>query len=57
MLTDAKKFQEGEKRKGNSDMGLNIPLLMQNKVPEGFETDDKLNVDLRPEVVTNYVDK
>ncbi|ELT89666.1 hypothetical protein CAPTEDRAFT_145161, partial [Capitella teleta] len=26
-----------------------IPLLLKNKVPGGFETDDKLNVDLRPD--------
>ncbi|KAK2187174.1 hypothetical protein NP493_173g04014 [Ridgeia piscesae] len=28
---------------------FSIPLLMRNKVPEGFETDDQLNVSLRPE--------
>ncbi|CAK8679635.1 unnamed protein product [Clavelina lepadiformis] len=28
---------------------MQVPLLMKNKVPEGFETDDKLNVSLRPE--------
>lgn len=32
---------------------LHIPLLMQNKVPEGFETDDKLDVSLRPSEVIN----
>ena len=49
--TDAKKFQESEKGKGQTDLGLNIPLLMQNKVPEGYETDDKLDVGLRAEEV------
>ena len=28
-----------------------VPLLMQNKVPDGFETDDKLDVSLRPDEV------
>ncbi|CAN8018581.1 unnamed protein product [Ixodes persulcatus] len=28
---------------------LNIPLLVQNKVPEGFETDEKVDVSLRAE--------
>lgn len=32
-----------------------IPLLLQNKVPEGFETDDKLDVSLRPEEVSNVL--
>ncbi|XP_056896642.1 G-patch domain and KOW motifs-containing protein [Takifugu flavidus] len=30
-------------------LNLNIPLLMQNKVPEGFEDGDHIKVDLRPE--------
>lgn len=29
-----------------------IPLIMQNKVPEGYETNGKLKVTLRPEVST-----
>ncbi|VDI25344.1 Hypothetical predicted protein [Mytilus galloprovincialis] len=47
-LLDARKFQEAEQGR-QTDMGLNIPLLMQNKIPEGFETDDKLDVGLRPD--------
>uniref|UniRef100_A0A8C6SXZ5 G-patch domain and KOW motifs-containing protein n=1 Tax=Neogobius melanostomus TaxID=47308 RepID=A0A8C6SXZ5_9GOBI len=31
---------------------LRIPLLMQNKVPDGFEDGDQVNVDLRPESST-----
>jgi len=27
---------------------LNIPLLVQNRIPEGYETDDNLDVTLRP---------
>ncbi|XP_076096307.1 G-patch domain and KOW motifs-containing protein-like [Mytilus galloprovincialis] len=49
LVEDARKFQEAEQGKGQTDMGLNIPLLMQNKIPEGFETDDKLDVGLRPD--------
>lgn len=33
-------------------LNLNIPLLMQNKVPEGFEDGDHIKVDLRPESVS-----
>jgi len=34
-----------------ADDNLTIPLLMRNKVPEGFETDDRLDVSLRPDEV------
>ena len=30
---------------------LAVPLLLKNKVPDGFETDEKLNVELRPDEV------
>uniref|UniRef100_A0A3B4A833 G-patch domain and KOW motifs-containing protein n=1 Tax=Periophthalmus magnuspinnatus TaxID=409849 RepID=A0A3B4A833_9GOBI len=33
-------------------VNLSIPLLMQNKVPDGFEDGDHVNVDLRPESST-----
>ncbi|XP_020785337.2 G-patch domain and KOW motifs-containing protein [Boleophthalmus pectinirostris] len=33
-------------------VNLSIPLLMQNKVPDGFEEGDHINVDLRPESST-----
>ena len=32
-------------------MNLTIPILMQNQVPEGFETDGKLDVSIRPNEV------
>ncbi|XP_026223003.1 G-patch domain and KOW motifs-containing protein [Anabas testudineus] len=35
-----------------SNLNLAIPLLMQNKVPEGFEDGDHVKVDLRPESST-----
>ncbi|MEQ2197978.1 hypothetical protein XENOCAPTIV_005943, partial [Xenoophorus captivus] len=36
----------------DSNLNLSIPLLMQNKVPEGFEDGDQVKVDLRPESST-----
>lgn len=36
-------------------LNLNIPLLMQNKVPEGFEDGDHIKVDLRPESVSTQI--
>ncbi|XP_071118672.1 G-patch domain and KOW motifs-containing protein-like [Haliotis cracherodii] len=35
--------------RGQPDPSLSVPLLVRNKVPEGFETDDKLDVSLRPD--------
>ncbi|XP_056001685.1 G-patch domain and KOW motifs-containing protein-like [Ostrea edulis] len=49
IIADAAKKNETWEEHGkvdNSDIA--IPLLMQNKVPEGFETDEKLDVSLRP---------
>jgi len=34
-----------------TDTDLTIPLLMRNKVPDGFETDNQLDVSLRPDEV------
>ncbi|XP_038165268.1 G-patch domain and KOW motifs-containing protein [Cyprinodon tularosa] len=36
----------------DSNTNLSIPLLMQNKVPDGFEDGDHVKVDLRPESST-----
>jgi len=33
---------------GDKETILNIPLLVQNRIPDGFETDDNLDVALRP---------
>ncbi|XP_052284574.1 G-patch domain and KOW motifs-containing protein-like [Dreissena polymorpha] len=49
LLKDAEKQKESWDSRGTVDTGLEIPLLMQNKVPEGFETDDQLDVSLRPD--------
>lgn len=35
-----------------SNVNLTIPLLMQNKVPDGFEDGNLVKVDLRPESVS-----
>nr|XP_022299314.1 G patch domain and KOW motifs-containing protein-like [Crassostrea virginica] len=49
ILQDAAKKNEAWEEQGKViDADIAIPLLMQNKVPEGFETDDKLDVSLRP---------
>jgi len=34
-----------------TDSNLTVPLLMRNKVPDGFESDDRLDVSLRPDEV------
>ncbi|KAK3104142.1 hypothetical protein FSP39_024760 [Pinctada imbricata] len=48
LLDDAAK-QNGEwQERGTVRSDLSIPLLMQNQVPEGYETDDRLDVSLRP---------
>jgi len=37
-----------------TDANFTIPLLMKNKVPDGFETDDRLDVSLRPDEVVHF---
>lgn len=36
------------------NLDLSIPLLMQNKAPDGFEDGDRVKVDLRPESVSRF---
>ncbi|XP_028309784.1 G-patch domain and KOW motifs-containing protein [Gouania willdenowi] len=43
-------WENGAQPEGN--INLSIPLLMQNKVPEGYEDGDQVKVDLRPESST-----
>ncbi|KAM7411435.1 hypothetical protein PAMA_021434 [Pampus argenteus] len=43
-------WQNGTQTESNPN--LSIPLLMQNKVPDGFEDGDHVKVDLRPESAT-----
>ncbi|PWA31876.1 hypothetical protein CCH79_00006473, partial [Gambusia affinis] len=40
-------WENGPQTEGS--LNLSIPLLMQNKMPEGFEDGDRVKVDLRPE--------
>ncbi|XP_078520651.1 G-patch domain and KOW motifs-containing protein [Lissotriton helveticus] len=42
-------WENGEK----VDLNMTIPLLMQNRVPDGFEDGDKVDVSLRPESATD----
>lgn len=54
MLVDSRRqldeWQNGTQPEKN--LNLSIPLLMQNKVPDGFEDGDHVKVDLRPESVS-----
>ncbi|TKS76868.1 G patch domain and KOW motifs-containing protein [Collichthys lucidus] len=43
-------WQNGPQSERN--LNLSIPLLLQNKVPDGFEDGDQVKVDLRPESST-----
>ncbi|XP_044124225.1 G-patch domain and KOW motifs-containing protein [Bufo gargarizans] len=54
MLSQAVKELIEESRKkeqedSEDDQTVSIPLLMQNRVPDGYEDGDKVNVSLRPE--------
>lgn len=41
-------LREAQEDGGGKERELNIPLMMQNRIPDGFETDDNLDVSLRP---------
>jgi len=43
--------ESAQGRSAVADANLTIPLLMRNKVPDGVETDDKLDVSVRPDEV------
>ena len=47
-------WQNGPQSEINPNLA--IPLLMQNKVPDGFEDGDHVKVDLRPESVSMDTD-
>ncbi|XP_060074160.1 G-patch domain and KOW motifs-containing protein-like [Ylistrum balloti] len=51
LLQDAAKQNDDWEDRGKIDPNVAIPLIMRNKVPEGYETDDKLDVALRPDEV------
>ncbi|KAM4662040.1 G-patch domain and KOW motifs-containing protein [Discoglossus pictus] len=46
LIEESRRSQEDEPK---VDQTANIPLLMQNRVPSGFEDGDKVDVGLRPE--------
>ncbi|GAB1609063.1 G-patch domain and KOW motifs-containing protein-like [Argonauta hians] len=48
IIADANKQNEEWSDRGTEDKGVAIPLLLQNQIPSGFETDEKLDVSLRP---------
>ncbi|TNN73248.1 G patch domain and KOW motifs-containing protein [Liparis tanakae] len=54
LIEDSRRQLELWQNGPQSDINLNlaIPLLMQNKVPDGFEDGDHVKVDLRPECST-----
>ncbi|CAL1538698.1 unnamed protein product [Lymnaea stagnalis] len=49
ILQESAKYNETWEDGGATDTTIAIPLLMQNKIPDGFESDEKLDVALRPE--------
>lgn len=56
-LAESRKQLDEWKNDGQSERNLNlsIPLLMQNKAPDGFEDGDRVRVDLRPESVSHFL--
>jgi len=54
VFAEAKKEQEVWDTRGDTDPNRTIPLLMRNKIPDGYETDDKLDVTLRPDEVFGH---
>uniref|UniRef100_A0A8C4N5B0 G-patch domain and KOW motifs-containing protein n=1 Tax=Eptatretus burgeri TaxID=7764 RepID=A0A8C4N5B0_EPTBU len=54
VLEDSRRFMEQqEERDGHAkDETFAIPMLLQNKVPDGFEDGEKVDVSLRPDVAT-----
>lgn len=56
-LAESRRQLDEWKNDGQSERNLNlsIPLLMQNKAPDGFEDGDHVRVDLRPESVSHFL--
>ncbi len=54
-IPDAAKQSEDWEGRGEGDRGMVVPLLMKNKPPEGYETDERLNVELRPNEVSHQM--
>ncbi|XP_077139878.1 G-patch domain and KOW motifs-containing protein isoform X1 [Ranitomeya variabilis] len=47
LIDESRKIDQDDS--DGSNQTISIPLLMQNKVPDGYEGGDKVNVSLRPE--------
>lgn len=52
LLEDAAKANDRWEKRGDNKNSKIIPLVMQNTVPDGYETKDKLDVSLRPDQPT-----
>ncbi|RUS79391.1 hypothetical protein EGW08_012851 [Elysia chlorotica] len=50
IILETKRYNEDWEDRGQTGSSVSIPLLMQNKVPDGFESDDHLDVSLRPDI-------
>jgi G patch domain/KOW motif-containing protein len=54
ILQETLKAVDGWENRGNGvPSNIDIPLFMQNRVPSGFETDEKVDVSLRADQVLN----
>lgn len=55
ILQETLKAVDGWENRGNGvPSNIDIPLFMQNRVPSGFETDEKVDVSLRADQVSNF---
>jgi G patch domain/KOW motif-containing protein len=55
ILQETLKAVDGWENRGNGvPSNIDIPLFMQNRVPSGFETDEKVDVSLRADQVLNF---
>jgi len=53
IIKETREASEGWENRGNSTSStLEIPLFMQNQIPSGYETDNKVDVSLRPDQST-----
>ncbi|XP_028266154.1 G-patch domain and KOW motifs-containing protein [Parambassis ranga] len=52
LIEDSRRQMDEWQTGPQPNQNLSIPLLMQNKVPDGFEDGDQVKVDLRPESST-----
>ncbi|XP_075772082.1 G-patch domain and KOW motifs-containing protein [Pelodiscus sinensis] len=52
LIEESRQSQERWESGSKADPKLAIPLLMQNRVPEGYEDGDRVDVSLRPESST-----